>query len=98
MAITFLNHTPCGTIWVVDHINKIKTDNKLSNLRIVSHRENISRTKGKTSDYTGVCWCKTNNKWLSRITYNKITSCLGYYTEEIQAAEVYKNKLKELVL
>ena len=35
---TFIGHIPTGM--VIDHINRIKTDNRLENLRVVSYREN----------------------------------------------------------
>jgi hypothetical protein len=42
VAITFLNHKPDGTHDLeVDHINQKKTDNRLSNLRVVTHSVNM---------------------------------------------------------
>jgi hypothetical protein len=39
VAEAFLGNIPNG--WEVDHKNGIKTDNRLENLRIVTHRENM---------------------------------------------------------
>jgi len=39
VAIAFLGHIPNGNIIVIDHINGCKTDNMVSNLQIVTHRE-----------------------------------------------------------
>lgn len=54
VCICFLNHKPNGCKMVVDHINEIRTDNRVSNLRIITHQENIlkgfrsRKTKHKT--------------------------------------------------
>ena len=42
MAIAFLSHKPCGHKIVVDHIDNNKLNNKLYNLQLITHRENIS--------------------------------------------------------
>jgi hypothetical protein len=41
VAMAFLNHTPCGMKLVIDHINDIKSDNRIINLQVVTQRENI---------------------------------------------------------
>ena len=40
IAMTFLNHTPCGHKIVVDHIDNNHLNNKLINLQLITHREN----------------------------------------------------------
>jgi len=41
VAMTFLNHIQNGHKAVVDHIDGDKKNNNLSNLQVISHRENI---------------------------------------------------------
>ena len=43
MAICFLNHRPNGMKVVVDHINNIRTDNRLENLQIITQKENVQK-------------------------------------------------------
>ncbi|NQY60806.1 HNH endonuclease [Cognatishimia sp.] len=55
----------------IDHINHVRSDNRISNLREVSHRENsINRgfNKSNTSGHSGICWCKTQSKWKVQLT------------------------------
>lgn len=96
VAITFLNHKPNGYVLVIDHIDNNKTNNKLENLQIITQRENASKDRKGTSKYTGVSWNKIHNKWESYITINKKRKFLGYYVNELEASEVYKNKVNEL--
>lgn len=86
VSIVFLNHKPDGTQKiVVDHINNIKTDNRLINLQLISQRENSSKNhKNKTSKYTGVSLVK-NNKYRASITYKGKTINLGEYKCETLA-------------
>lgn len=73
----------------VDHINGNGLDNRESNLRLCSHRENLCNSKkqknGITSVYKGVSWDKSRNKWTAHINkYN-----LGRFNSEIEAALFY---------
>jgi hypothetical protein len=95
---TFLDDVFIDNKNVVDHINGIKTDNRLENLQIVTQRYNASKgkekKKDKTSKYTGVSLF--NNKWISQIMINKKVIILGYFDTELEAHISYKNKLKEI--
>lgn len=79
---------------VVNHINFNKQDNKLSNLEIVTYREN-SNMKHIThsSKYTGVCWDKNKNKWVSSITVNGTQKRLGSFCSEKEASDYYEAAL-----
>jgi hypothetical protein len=98
VAITFLNHIPDGTTKiVVDHINNNSLDNRLKNLQLVSHRENLSKDKKfGSSQYVGVSWYKSKNKWISQIKINGKLKYLGLFSDELLAHEAYQNALKNL--
>jgi hypothetical protein len=73
----------------VDHINRDKTDNRLSNLRLVSKRDNNRNVwcKRNTSGYRNVSWSKAREKWQAQVTAKdgkKIT--LGHFDCKEQAA------------
>jgi hypothetical protein len=99
MAIAFLNHTPNKMTLVVDHINNIKTDNRLENLQIVTHRENSSKDSKKikrTSQYIGVSWVKKDKIWISRIENNRKKITLGRFKDEFEAHLAYQKALNEI--
>jgi len=94
IAMAFLNHKPNGHKLVVDHINNIKTDNRLENLQIITHRKNSSKDKKGTSKYTGVSYNKINKKWNSFIYNGNNNINLGSYNTEEEAHEAYEINLK----
>ena len=97
VAESFLGFVPNGYTMVVNHKNLDKLDNRLINLEIVTFRQNTNKRHLKsTSDYTGVSWSKTNNKWISQIVIDGKTEYLGQFNNEIDASKAYKNKLKEI--
>tara|TARA_R110000737_G_C14272494_1_gene430730 strand:- start:101 stop:538 length:438 start_codon:yes stop_codon:yes gene_type:complete len=86
VAETFLGYERDGTNkLVVDHINEVKIDNKLSNLRVVSNRENLSN-RSRVSKYVGVT--KFRNKWMSTVTINSKLKYLGLYLTQEEARDV----------
>ena len=81
----------------VDHINGVKHDNRLSNLRNVEHVINGKNTKthkNNTSGTSGVTWSKLHEKWRSRITIDGSYVSLGLF-ESLEEA-VYARKLAEV--
>jgi hypothetical protein len=96
VAMAFLNHKPNGTNKIcIDHINNIKTDNRLVNLQLISQRENTSKDKKNgTSKYVGVCWKKSKNKFEVQIKVDGKNKYLGLFTDEYEAHLVYQKALK----
>ena len=66
----------------IDHINRIKTDNRISNLRVVSQVENL-QNKGKYSNnasgHSGVSWHKPTSKWLAELRRDGKRMYLGVF-------------------
>ena len=99
VAMAFLNHTPCGHKVVVDHINFDRLDNKLSNIRLITQRENANRKHiESTSEYIGVSWDKSRVKWTARIWDNDKQKYLGRFTNEYDAHLAYQKELKQISL
>ena len=97
VAEAFLKHTPCGYKIVVDHINDLKTDNRVENLQLVSQRFNSYKTQGKySSKFKGVYFNKSSKKWLAAIYNNGKNNHLGLFNNEIEASEAYQSALLTL--
>lgn len=90
--LAFLFMTGKFPIDEVDHINRIKTDNKWVNLRECNRTQNSAnhgKFKNNKSGYKGVYWHKTNKKWSSEIYTNGNKIHLGFYTDIKEAAKTY---------
>jgi len=98
VAMTFLNHVPCGHNRVIDHINNCKTDNRVKNLQITTNRHNSSKDKkGGSSKYTGVSWCNTRKKWVARILIKSKQKHLGYFDSEYKAHQAYQKRKNQIL-
>jgi len=82
----------------IDHINHDKLDNRICNLKEVSHKENLKNQpmrKNNTSGVSGVCWKKDCEKWVVQISANGKNKTIGCFTcinEAKQAREEAKIK------
>ena len=68
---------------LVDHIYHNKTDNRKSQLRLVTFQQNATNNalrKNNTSGYKGVYWHKPAQKWEALIQYNNHLYNLGLYS------------------
>jgi hypothetical protein len=94
VAEAFLEHTPCGYELVVNHINFLRSDNRVENLEIVTARENSNHKQiPVSSKYEGVCWSKSHNKWLAQIFVEGKNINLGYFDIEEEANQYFCNAL-----
>ena len=65
----------------IDHINRIKTDNRWCNLRVVSpqcNARNSNKQYTNTSGVTGVYWNKQKKKWFAFIGSDNKRHWAGY--------------------
>lgn len=72
----------------IDHINHNRSDNRISNLRVVSlieNQRNQSIPRNNTSGVVGVSWYKHTEKWVAYISVNGKRVGLGYFTEKADA-------------
>lgn len=95
VAISFLNHNLDGTNkLVVDHIDSNKTNNKLTNLQVVSNRENC--VKDKKSSSIGVYYYAKVNRFRARIRIGKQRIDLGQFKTELEATNAYQLALSKI--
>jgi hypothetical protein len=82
----------------IDHINNIKDDNRLCNLRECTQQQNCLNSKMKKSNTSGVKglnWHKKHKKWNVRVSLNKKRIELGLFNDFFEAcctAFSYRNK------
>ena len=81
----------------IDHINGIRDDNRIKNLRAVSHQENgrnQSKPKDNKSGVVGVSWRKKDQKWQAQIYVNGKIKHLGHFADFVEAVTVRKQAEK----
>ncbi|HHX7365802.1 TPA: HNH endonuclease signature motif containing protein [Enterobacter hormaechei] len=69
----------------IDHINGIRDDNRLCNLRLVTQREN-DQNRRKARGYS---WNKGCSKWEAYIRVDGVLRHLGLFTTEAAARAAY---------
>ena len=84
---------------IIDHVNQIKDDNRIKNLRKssalqnahnISHKKTISK-----SGFRGVSWHKRCKKYCARIRVNNKTISLGYFNNPESAHKAYLEAAKK---
>lgn len=73
----------------IDHINRIRDDNRIENLREVSRSCNMRNSKlsvRNTSRVKGVYYARATEKWYAQIYVNNKLRHLGLYPDLIEAA------------
>ena len=97
IAIAFIDN-PDNKLFV-DHINGIKIDNRIENLRWATGTENHHNSKmpiNNTSGTKGVCWYKNNNKWHAQIKIDGKKVHIGYFVNIEDAIKARQQKAKEI--
>lgn len=75
----------------IDHINGIKHDNRICNLRDVSNRQNQSNRKTHRNKHLcGTAFHNATKKWMARIRINEKQVYLGVFKTQLEAHSVYE--------
>ena len=85
---------------VLDHVNRNRMDNSISNLRASNHSLNqLNRTlsKNNTTGYTGVSIHRKSGKFKATIYINSKPKHLGLYETAEKASDAYLRALSERV-
>jgi hypothetical protein len=83
----------------VDHINGVKTDDRIENLREATPQENaMNRPKQSTNStgYKGVTFHKRDKKYQATIEMSGKVKFLGYFNSALEAHQAYCKKAEEL--
>lgn len=83
----------------IDHINGIRDDNRLSNLRVATsgeNRQNSCRYATNKSGHRGVSWFRLAGKWRADITVSRKRLYLGTFDTVEAAAAAYTKAKSEL--
>lgn len=90
-----------GGNWIYDHVNRDRLDNRRSNLRKATPRENAAN-RGKplidksTSKYKGVAWRRKSGRWRAQLQTAGKSFWLGEFRTQEEAALAYNAKAREL--
>ncbi|ASU03315.1 hypothetical protein [Pseudoalteromonas phage J2-1] len=92
--VLFYGDIPEG--YIIDHIDRNRSNNSSENLRLVTNQENCFNTKGSkgTSKYKGV-HLTSRGKWAAQITCNGKTHHLGVFEHEEDAKDSYNCAAKK---
>lgn len=88
-----INDTPNGM--VTDHWDGDSLNNKCSNLKSVTHQQNIRKQKKSsrnTSGYKGVYWSSYHKRWMSGICINGKQTHIGQFIDIENAARSYDRR------
>ena len=80
-----------GLSLFIDHINGIRSDNRISNLRVATQQQNNQNTKKPRSDNsTGFLGVSTSRgKFMAQIWINGHNKFLGYFDKAEEAHDAY---------
>lgn len=97
MGRAYFNYIPNKRDSVIDHIDGNKDNNKLSNLRVTTQRQNMINALPERDLPTGVCFYKGRTKpYMATIQYGEKQKFLGYFATPEEAGEAYQKAVNNI--
>lgn len=94
VCMAFLNHRPDGTQkYVVDHKNRVRNDDRLINLQIITQRNNVSKDKNNKHGFIGVD-INTGGRFSAKLRINGVVTHIGSYDTAEEAHNAYLKRSK----
>lgn len=85
--------------YFIDHIDRNKSNNRFSNLREVTNKQNCENRlaqKNNKTGYKGVSFNSKLKKYVSQIQHNNINIYLGVFDSAYEAHLAYQKKVSEI--
>ena len=88
----FYANGSCPDGMVIDHINGIKGDNRIANLRVATPTQSMANIGAKRDNNSGcknVHWCSTKGRWIAKLKRDGKTRHVGtfrIYEDAVEAA------------
>lgn len=83
----------------IDHINGVRTDNRIENLRLVDRVQQQCNTKLRKDNalgIRGVCWDQAKQLYKAQIRFKKVQYNIGHFPTPELAAEAYRDMSAKL--
>lgn len=80
---------------VIDHINGNRSDNRLENLRLVSHRQNLQNQRKHRDGKLAGCRQRKSGKWQAQVRVDNSIIHLGTYNSDLEAHSAYLNYIEK---
>lgn len=82
----------------IDHINGVKVDNRIENLRNATHQDNMKNLpirKDNASGVSGVSWSRARGLWIAQIGSGKSRKYLGGFVTIDEAKNARRKAMSE---
>ena len=87
ITLCYLGEKPQG--YQTDHINSIRTDNRLENLQYITQQQNIQKIKTKNGRNVKGCYLTKYGTYRAQIAVDYKLFNLGTYDTEAEARQAY---------
>lgn len=93
LAWLYVHGSPVPEGLEIDHVDGDGTNNRFSNLRIVTssgNKHNMSKRSDNTSGVVGVNWHKAGGRWMASIMHEGVSHYIGLYSDFEDAVKARK--------